>query len=86
MYEVGSRGAPENRLRALLTLLANVRLGWKSLPRTNALAYYGNSYLAAVKSFISLATVLSKLKCLRFSALDSEQTQASALGANYFCK
>jgi hypothetical protein len=34
----------------LLTLPPNIRLGWKSLPGTNALAYYDeNSYIKAVK-------------------------------------
>jgi hypothetical protein len=27
---------------------ANIRLGWKGLPRKNALVFYGKSYLAAV--------------------------------------
>jgi hypothetical protein len=34
---------------------AFVRLGWKSLPGTNALAYYENSYITDKKSFITLA-------------------------------
>jgi hypothetical protein len=33
----------------------NIRLGWKGLPGTNALAYYEKSQLTAVKSFITLA-------------------------------
>ena len=36
----------------LLTLLSNIRLGWKGLPRTNTLAYYENPLITAVKSFI----------------------------------
>jgi hypothetical protein len=38
------------------TLPANIRLGWKGLPGTNAQAYYEKSELTAVKSFITLAT------------------------------
>jgi hypothetical protein len=38
-----------------LTLLANIRLDWKGLPRTNTLAYYKNSQIIAVKCFIGLA-------------------------------
>jgi hypothetical protein len=34
----------------------NKRLGWKGSEGTNTLAYYENSYLAAVKSFITLGT------------------------------
>ncbi len=30
-------------------------LGWKGLPGTNALAYYKDSYVTAIKSFIGLA-------------------------------
>jgi hypothetical protein len=30
----------------------NIRLGWRGLPETNALAYYENPYITAVKSFI----------------------------------
>jgi hypothetical protein len=32
-----------------------VRIGWKSLSGTNALAYYENSLITAVKSFTTLA-------------------------------
>jgi hypothetical protein len=35
-------------------LPTNIRLGWKILPRTNTLAYYDNSLIMAVKSFITL--------------------------------
>ncbi len=35
-----------------LALPANIRLGWKGLPRANTLAYCGNPYITAVKSFI----------------------------------
>ncbi len=38
-----------------LALPTNNRLGWKGLPGTNALAYYKNSLLTAVKCFITLA-------------------------------
>ncbi len=33
----------------------NIMLGWKGLPEANDLAYYENSELTAVKSFIILA-------------------------------
>ncbi len=39
----------------LLTSPTNIRLGWQYLPRSNTLAYYKYSYLATVKSFITLA-------------------------------
>ncbi len=46
-------GAPlYGRLQALPT---NIRLGWKGLPETNALAYYEKAQLTAVKCFITLA-------------------------------
>ena len=32
-------------------LIANIRLGWKILPRTNTLAYNGTELIMAVKSF-----------------------------------
>ncbi len=40
--------------RGLLALAANIRLGWKGLPGTDALAYYGKAYLTAVKSYLKL--------------------------------
>jgi hypothetical protein len=36
-------------------LSANIRLGWKGLPGTNALAYCAKALLTAVKSFITSA-------------------------------
>ncbi len=33
----------------------HIRLGWKGLPRGNTLAFYENSKLTAVKSFMTLA-------------------------------
>jgi hypothetical protein len=39
----------------LLTLPANIRLGCKGLPETNALDYYEKAQLKTVKSFITLA-------------------------------
>ncbi len=38
-----------------MSLIANIRLGWKGLLGTNALAYYEKSYLTTVKRFITLA-------------------------------
>jgi len=40
----------------LLALPTNIRLGWKSLPGTNPLAYSENLELTSVKRFITLAT------------------------------
>jgi hypothetical protein len=39
-----------------VALPANISLGWKGLPGTNALAYYEKLYLMTVKSFITLAS------------------------------
>ncbi len=38
----------------LLALHTNIRLGWKGLLGTNALAYYEKSQLTSVKSFVTL--------------------------------
>jgi len=38
----------------LLPYLENIRLSWKSLPGTNALAYYKNSLLMAIKHFYNI--------------------------------
>ncbi len=43
----------------LLALPTKIRLRWQGLPETNALAYYENSKLMAVKSFITLMTGLT---------------------------
>ena len=40
----------------LLALPTNIGQGWKKVPGTNALAYYENLKLTAIKSFITLAT------------------------------
>jgi hypothetical protein len=70
----------------LLALLTNIRLSWKGLAGTNALAYYEKSSLKAVKSFITLATGVNviklfsialtmrsnKLKHLSFESLSSQ--------------
>jgi hypothetical protein len=37
----------------LLASPTNISLHWKGLPGTNALAYYEESYLTAIKSFIT---------------------------------
>jgi hypothetical protein len=42
----------------LLDLPTNIRLGWKSVPGTDTLAYYEDSKITAVKSFITLTPVL----------------------------
>ncbi len=43
-------------------LLTNIRLGWTGLPRTNTLAYYKNSQITDMKSFITLAPDLLQQK------------------------
>jgi len=42
--------------RQALALPTNIRLCWKGLPRTNALAYCEKPSHTAIKSFITLAT------------------------------
>jgi hypothetical protein len=42
------------------------RLGWKGLPGTNTLAYYENSKIMAVKSFITLAPGVNVIRALNF--------------------
>jgi hypothetical protein len=41
-------------------LLENIRLGWKGLPGIITLAYYENSLITDVKSFITLVPCLIK--------------------------
>jgi hypothetical protein len=43
-----------------------VRIGWKSLSGTNVLAYYKNSYIMAVKSFITLGPGANVIKLFMF--------------------
>jgi hypothetical protein len=50
-------GAPER-----LALPANIRLGWKGLQGTNTLAYYEDSQITSVKSFIILGPGDSVIK------------------------
>jgi hypothetical protein len=50
----------------LLALPTNIKSGWKGLPDTNALAYYENSKITPVKSFITLVpgvNFINLLKC-----------------------
>ncbi len=42
----------------LLASLANIKLGWKGLPRTNTLAYYENPEVTSVKSLIVQAQLV----------------------------
>jgi hypothetical protein len=42
-----------------LALLLNIRLVWKRLKVTNALAYYGTELITAIKCFIVQATGLT---------------------------
>ncbi len=53
----------------LLALPTNIRLGCKGLIGTNALDFYENAYLMAVKSFITLATDRNKLERLSLADL-----------------
>jgi hypothetical protein len=55
MFVGKARAYPSDATKAP-ALPANIRLGWKGLPRTNALAYYQKAQLRAVKSFITLVT------------------------------
>jgi hypothetical protein len=43
-------------LGRLLTLIANIRLGWNGVPGKNTLAYYKHLKITAVKSCITLGT------------------------------
>jgi hypothetical protein len=53
-------GAPlKGRLR---TSPRNIRLGWKGLPRTNALDYYKNPQITAVKRSSPRLKILAKDK------------------------
>jgi hypothetical protein len=48
-------GAPERDFIGMgASLPENIKLGWKSSPGTNTLAYYQNSLTMAVESFITL--------------------------------
>ncbi len=53
-HEKNLSGAPLSV--RLLGLPTNNKLGWKSLPGTNTLAYYEKAQLTAGKSFIILTT------------------------------
>jgi hypothetical protein len=61
-----------------LRLHAKIRLGWKSLSGTNTLAYYENSQIAAVNSFITLAPGLYLLSRQKHSSLFCRSEQISA--------
>ncbi len=62
-------------------LLTNYRLGWKGLPRTNAVVYYKNSYITDKKSFIKVSpghnvinvftNIHNKLQCSPLAGLYS---------------
>jgi hypothetical protein len=54
-------------LHSRVGLVTNIRLGWKDLPRTNAvtITYYKKLKLTAVKSFITLAPGFI-LNCLAY--------------------
>jgi hypothetical protein len=49
-------------IRAVPALLANIRLGWKGLPGTDALAQLAPLLVTKKKSFITLAPDLSDLE------------------------
>jgi hypothetical protein len=51
-----SSGAPTGSCLPgrLLALSTNIRLGWKCLPVTNDLTYYGHSLITNIKSFKAL--------------------------------
>jgi hypothetical protein len=50
---------------SLLALLNNIRLRWKGLPGTNALAYYKNLQITTVKSLIPLAPGVTSTKIFK---------------------
>jgi hypothetical protein len=52
MFAGKARAYPNEAPFRLLALPTNIRLGWKGLPGTNALGYYENPKITAVKSFI----------------------------------
>jgi hypothetical protein len=52
-------GAPGRLAPALLT---NIRLAWKGLTGTNTLAYYENSSITKVKSFITMCSGVNLIK------------------------
>ena len=47
-----------------MVLPANIRLGWKSVPRTNTLAFYENPQITTVKSFIVHALIVGKIESI----------------------
>ncbi len=49
-------------LHSRVALHTNTRLGWKGLPGTNALAYYGNPLIMAVKNFMIRAPGVNAMK------------------------
>jgi hypothetical protein len=49
----------------LLSSPTNVKLGWKSLPGTNTLAYYKNPYITDKESFITLGPGYIRLRKLK---------------------
>ncbi len=50
----------------LLTLSMSIRLGWKDLLGTKTLAYYENSQITGMKSFITLAPGFNVTKLFYF--------------------
>jgi hypothetical protein len=64
MVPWGLSGAP--LLGRLLASPTTIRLGWKGLPGTNTLAYYGNPQITAAKNFIVQAPGL--LSTIKFSS------------------
>jgi hypothetical protein len=55
-----------NPLKRALTLLTNIRLGWKGLPRTNTLPCLLSSLMMNIKKFYNIDTRLKIYwKCLR---------------------
>ncbi len=61
-------GAP--LLARLLALPANIRLDWKGLPGTKALAYYKTLSISAVKLIITILPGVNLIKLFSFIADD----------------
>ncbi len=66
-------------------LPADIRLGWKGLPGTNALAYYEHSQITAAKGYITLCPdfsmylFLASFKQLPKNFFSSPTTEANAI-------
>ncbi len=65
-----------------MPLPTNIRLGWKNLPGTNALAYYEKAYITAIKGIITLAP--GRLRNVRLGWKCFTETHNKVLGQKVF--